>query len=337
MDDVATCAVNIGTVSYVTLPVGTLLDAISGSSDNANRIMALGINGADFHTVFVDTTTDTEIVDNNEGVNPYANVIAYAAVNQTFWVVFLNGAVSNSIQKYSKDGAFLGSTILIAANTSTNTGNVSSYISYEPTTQLIYTFPDSDGFGGNDDMLLIFNPSTNAITTQTLEVFSGVVSGGPVLSCPGKIFVNGLNSMAGQTLFNIYNVPGFALVGTIDLSVSGWQGGFAYAANTGKVYFASASAPQIFEINPNNAVTDFTYNLGTSEVNSLVYDPIQGRLIAFDIAGNVITIDPVGRTVVCVEASSGLVLSYQGAAIDPNLGKAYGNPLGALATTEIWQ
>lgn len=340
VEDLMPCAVSIGTVPYVTLPGTVLLSEGVASNDNANRFMALGLDGADYWTVFVNTSTDTEIVAVNEGFTPHASGIVYTEVNQSFWFIVFNGALYDRIYKYSKDGVFLGSTVLVAANAANNTGNINNIISYEPNTQLIYTFPDSDGLGGNDDMLLIFNPATNAITTQVVEAGPLLSSGGHVLACPGFIFVTGLNSMAGQLLFNIYTVPAFALVATINLNATGWAGGFAYATNTGKVYFADATTALIYEINPNNGVSDFTYNLvgQTDTIYSIVYDPIQGRLLAFDgLTGLVATIDPVARTIICVESTTSAVILYSGAAIDANLGKAYGNHTGAFATTEIWQ
>lgn len=339
VDPASVCAVSQGNVTYVTLPGTTFLLEVVASNDNANRAMVLGISGADYYTAFFNTNTDTEISVVNEGAVPHAQGMVYTAVNQAFWFITFDGSLYNTIFKYSKDGVFLGSQVLTIANLSNNSGNINNVISYEPSTQLIYAFPDSDGLSNNDDMLLIFNPATNAVSSQLLDAVSNTISGGSVLACPGFIFVTGMTSMVGQTFFNIYTVPAFALVATIDLSVGNWGGGFAYAPNTGKVYFAEDSSALIHEINPNNGVTDFTYNLigQTQEIKSIVYDPIQGRLIAFDGIGAVATINPISRTVVCIETTTAGVYTYTGAAIDSNLGKAYGNLSGFPVATEIWQ
>lgn len=302
------CIVPNGVIAMNPLFIADFGLAIS-TDVGTNRLLATntpdGING---ELDFINTATNAVI---NAVVTAFVpDAPAYAASNQTFWVPKLDGINNDRLRKYDKDGNFV---IEIAPSL----GNaVGTHICYEPNTARLYGCP----FDPVDAIIWDVNPATNAITLHTIAAAVGNTGPSMMFAAPGVVFVNQFTPDYDVNIFNAYSVPGFALIGKIDMSTIGnWDGSYAYSSVTGKAYFGVFTGGKIIEVTPAAATIDFTYTI-TDRAMSLLADNFASRLIANDtVTGNGTVIDPVSRSVICKPILSTSAGPFNMAA-DPNVG-----------------
>lgn len=317
-----TCVTQIGTIAVVPTISNGLEMAIL-TNRRMIGIESLTPPGFTNATLFFwNTSTDSLITSIAYAPGGAQNPVA-AIVNDTFWFQRLDGT-NDQFDKYDGDGNFITSVSIVTGG--------GRYAAYETTTQLIYFV----------DALFVstigtIDPQTNVTGTLPL----GMVFGLRLLSSPGFLYVDD-----GLSRFHVFSVSDLTTdLGTIDMSGGGWDGGFAYAANTGKVYFGTFHPvapfnPEIWEVNPATATVDFVYDMTgvlVDDVTTISYDPIQGRLLATDAGNNIgAVIDPINRTVVCNPAITGASGFYNGVVCDSVSGKFYQSDITA-DLIRIWQ
>lgn len=325
IEAVITCAVKTGALAY---SEPAFLPHLAISTDSEHRGFATGLNpfSLDSFVFIVDTENETFLSSTNIGAD-FLIYPVYAEVNTTFWAI--EGTNGETVRKHDKDGAVLDVITVVPPG-----DRLASRIAYEPTTEKIYGYASHSG---TDDRIYVIDPVTNAVTDTVIETNASTSFAGHVMAAPGFIYVQGVGPANNLEIIEGYSVPGFAHIGTLDLSTAFWGRAFAYAPNTGKVYFSSG-ANEIFEVNPATLAIDYTYTAPVDffdTIESLAYDATQGRLIGITFNGIVLTIDPIERTFVCAEAG-GFSVSQENMASDGSLSKFF---IGQLLTSEleVWE
>lgn len=325
--------ISIGCIcSYATIATGAVAPQhLVVSTGATQRAMALGFDGVNGSRYFINTSTNTLITTVTAPAILPQNP-AFASSNETFWCFKADGIGNDSLDKYDKDGNFLANVIVSPGN------NLGKDISYEPITGKIYCSP----FDGVQSTVFMVDPSTNAVTSQTVGAAG---SSGPntVLASPGFIYVTGISPDFDPSTFHIFSVPAFAPIGVVDLSAGGWPGGFCYAPNTGKVYFGAYNNftfnTEIWEVNPATGLIDFVYDLSAtalSRVSSMVYDPVEGSIIAVDTSNNGVVINPSNRTIFCAVGGIAGPNGYSDLGVDPVTGIIYQENSNLGTAITLW-
>jgi len=311
-----TCISEQGTI---TTPLSA--SDLAASSDSAERLCVTRSS----HAYFYNTSTNLLIIDDTVTGLSSGSYVTYAPSNQSFWMMFTSGGTK--LTGYTKEGVFI-------ANTTLFDGNDACEVAYEYTSGkiIITTF---NGGSGNPRRLYLIDPTDGTFTTQNVGTGDGA-NGADIFTSPGKVYVNATGPTGGSTgIFYAFETSGFTELWSLDLTGL-WTFGrraFAYHPTDGNIFFGvvNAGVAEILVVDSATGTITDTWNIGAGFTpRSMVFDPIQGRLIVADTTTDVIKVfEYPSGTLVC----STSVLISTNIVEQPTSGKIY---VGNSTTIHIY-
>lgn len=275
------------------LPTIATFQGITASKDPAISLAIANrdiVTPTDMGFYLLDTNTESILIENT--TTTLIGAGCFAIGPSRFCFVDING----SVQMIETDGTPL--TPVAPSFPS------SSVLQYSEADDLVY-FVTFDA-GTLEDLVVTFNPNTNTIVAETsLGIGSGVPPNLLFCPTPKRLFVT---HVTGAGKIDVYSPPDMTFIGTMDFNTDETlvDSGLGFASSTGKVYVLTAQSVAPFnalmhEVNPTTLTVDYTYDLGVpaSFGGFIDYNVLNDRLYLV-INGDLLTVDPVTRTVLCV-------------------------------------